>query len=187
MLRTWEWLLNSLLFTTHLTLNMYIISHITTLCYKSSCKWHPHGSVLFNWWMLMIKKLRDSHTCLNINRVRNDMASIEWIVEKIQPWIGSDVTVQCNIKREGHPYISWRFWRITSYDSFIVWNNFQTQSRKHCQVWSCEQTIILKKLCFLFCIITRFFKWMLTAHWIGWDFFERKAQGCSFDSCCSWW
>lgn len=136
--------------------------------------------------MLMIKKLRDSHTCLNINQVGNHMASIEWIVEKIQPWIGSDVTVQCNIKREGHPWNLWRFWRITSYDSFIVRNNFQTQSRKHCQVWSCEQTIILKILCFLFCIITRFFKWMLTAHWIGWDYFERKAQGCYFDSCFSW-
>ena len=72
-------------------------SRITSVCSKSSCKWQLHASVLPDGQSFQIKKLEDSHTCLNVNQAGNYMASVKWIIEHIQPRLKTDLKVTARV------------------------------------------------------------------------------------------
>ena len=72
-------------------------SRITTVWSKSSCEWRLHAFVLLDGVSFQIKKLEDSHKCLNVNQAVNHMASVKWIIEKIQRRLKTDLNVNAKV------------------------------------------------------------------------------------------
>ncbi|KAJ8627982.1 hypothetical protein MRB53_021289 [Persea americana] len=68
-------------------------TRLTAVCSDQTCNWRLHASVLQDGQTFEIRKLIDSHNCLNINQGENHMASAAWLAEKIEARIKMDVTV----------------------------------------------------------------------------------------------